>query len=135
MPRVFDRLIDKVVFAHSYDWFASVLHGAQSLVGLIKDPQFNYLLVQTYLSEKGPLKSALLIDLAKAFERVNTQWLMHLLQRYGAPVWLQKYFSWVFTGRTTVPKILNHPASLSFDPHCGTGYGQSLLCASLLPHH
>jgi hypothetical protein len=32
MPRVFDRLLDKVVFAHAYDWFASVLHKAQSLI-------------------------------------------------------------------------------------------------------
>ena len=38
MPRVFDRILDKVVFAHAFDWFASVLHGAQSLISQIKDP-------------------------------------------------------------------------------------------------
>ena len=136
MPRVFDRLIDKVVFAHSFDWFASVLRGAQSLVGLVKDPQFNYLLAQTFLSERGPLKSALLIDLAKAFERVNVFWLMHLLQQYGAPGWLRKYFAWVFTKRTTVPKILNHLAS-PLVPTVGLDMGRAcsvlLFCLSIDP--
>ena len=32
MPRVFDRLIDKVVFAQAFDWFASVLHSYQILI-------------------------------------------------------------------------------------------------------
>ena len=107
MPRVFDRLLDKVVFAKTYQWFEKALHPAQSLISVIKDPQFNYLEAQRYLLRPGPLKSCLLVDLAKAFERVNFEWLLTLLQFYNAPDWLQTYREWTYAGRSTVAKIKN----------------------------
>jgi hypothetical protein len=71
------------VFAHAFDWFAAVLHCSQSLISQTKDPQFNYVLAQTFLAERGPLKTTLLVDLAKAFERVDTKWLLFLLQPHA----------------------------------------------------
>ena len=76
----------------------------------IKDPQLNYILAQAYLSSAGPLKAALLIDLAKAFERVNLDWLHLLLTQYGAPKWLINYFSCTTSSRVTIPKITNRLA-------------------------
>jgi hypothetical protein len=136
-PRVFDRLIDKVVFAHAFDWFATVLHCSQSLISQTKDPQFNYLLAQTFLAEKGPLKTTLLVDLAKAFERVDTRWLLFLLRHYGAPQWLQAYCRWVFRNRVTVPKVLNHLAP-PIEPTVGLDMGRAcsvlLFCLTIDPY-
>ena len=95
----------------------------------IKDPQLNYLLAQTFLAANGPLKAALLIDLAKAFERVNINWLLFLLEQYGAPRWLLNYCSWVFRDRVTVPKVLCHLAS-PIKPCVGLDMGRA--CSVLL---
>ena len=48
-------------------------------------------MAQTQLFKNGPLQVALLIDLAKAFERVDVGWLALLLDSYGAPDCLQNY--------------------------------------------
>ena len=129
MPRVFDRILDKVVFAQAYDWFASVLHEAQSLISQIKDPQLNYILAQAYLGASGPLKAALLIDLAKAFERVNLDWLQLLLIRYRAPKWLIQYVLWTTSSRVTIPKITNKLAP-PIIPTVGLDMGRA--CSVLL---
>ena len=128
LPRAFDRLLDKVVFAHTFDWFFSLLRGTQSLISQIKDTPAKLHSCAIYLAGKEPLKSALLIDLVAAFERVNLSWLQHILARYGALLWLRNYsyVSWTKQKRTTVPKILNHLAP-PIIPLRWSGHGSCLL--------
>ncbi len=72
MPLVYDRILDKVVFAHSYHWFASVLHPAQSLTSIIKEAQFNFCEAQALLLKQAQhTSSILLIDLSKALRGCN----------------------------------------------------------------
>jgi len=77
-----------------------------------------------------------LIDLSKAFERVNLSWLLFLLRRYHAPVWLCNYFSWTFSRRTTVSKITGRLVS-QFEPLVGLDMGRAcsvlLFCLSVDP--
>ena len=136
MPLVYDRLMDKVVFASAFPWFASKLHPAQSLISQIKEPQYNYLEAQTFLQQASGLSAALLVDLAKAFERVNVQWLLRLLQHYNAPRWLIKYVHWTLSNRVTTPKIRGHLTE-PLIPLVGLDMGRAcsvlLFCLSIDP--
>ena len=64
------------------------LHPAQALLNLSREPQFNYLEIQNLLDNPSQQSSVLLSDLAKAFERVNPHWIMHVLFLRGAPYWV-----------------------------------------------
>ena len=47
----------------------------------------------------------LLSDLAKAFERVNPHWILHVLQRLGAPAWAHQYATYVLFGRSVRHRV------------------------------
>ena len=40
--------------------------------------------------------AALLVDLLKAFERVNPYWILHILRMRGAPTWVCNYAKYVY---------------------------------------
>ena len=136
MPLVFDRLIDKTVFAVITPWFKAMLHHSQSLISELKDAQFNYLCAQQHLKHGNARPLALLIDLAKAFERVDLSWLCHLLAHYNAPLWFQKYCKWTWHARSTTTKVMNH-LSPAFHPTVGLDMGRAcsvlLFCLSVDP--
>ena len=50
--------------------------------------QGNFLDMQTYLGDRTRPYFVLLSDLAKAFERVNSDWVLRILQILNAPVWV-----------------------------------------------
>ena len=88
MPLVYDRLMDKVIFASTFEWFAAELHSSQSLLSIIKEPQFNYLEAQKFLQKASTLSAVLLVDLAKAFEVVPRQIMVQAMARQGCLVYL-----------------------------------------------
>ena len=137
MPLVYDRILDKAVFKSAFSWFASVLHPCQSLVDVIKDAQFNFCEAQKLLKKHATqLAATLLVDLSKASERVNLSWLEFLLKWYQAPEWLQCYFTWTWSLRTTTTKISNRLVN-SFSPLVGLDMGRAcsvlLFCLSIDP--
>jgi hypothetical protein len=124
------------MLASTFEWFATSLHPSQSLLSIIKEPQYNYLEVQKFIQRAKSLSAALLVDLAKAFERVNIPWLLRLLHHYHAPKWLIAYFSWTLSKRTTTPKIRGH-LTASLIPVVGLDMGRAcsvlLFCLSIDP--
>ena len=68
MPLVYDRLMDKVMLASTFEWFATSLHPSQSLLSIIKEPEYNYLEVQKFIQRAKSLSAALLVDLTKAIQ-------------------------------------------------------------------
>jgi len=137
MPLVYDRIMDKVVFKAAFSWFSQVLHPSQSLVDVIKEAQYNFCEAQRLLrAHVNRLAATLLIDLSKAFERVNLNWLLFLLRRYRAPEWLYNYFAWTFSSRTTISKITGCLVS-RFEPLVGLDMGRAcsvlLFCLSVDP--
>ena len=59
------------------------LHPAQALLNIFREPQYNYLEVQDFLNCSHEERAVLLSDLAKAFERVNPHWIIHVLMCRG----------------------------------------------------
>ena len=136
MPQVYDRIIDKVMFAFLFTWFSSVLHPSQSLLSIIKEPQFNFFEAQKFLNSAEEFAATLLIDLSKAFERVNLKWLTYLLQRYNAPAFVQRYFEWTFSNRVSIAKVAGHLTE-PIKPVVGLDMGRAcsvlLFCLSIDP--
>ena len=60
--------------------------------------------VQRHL-DSDTASSAILIDLSKAFERVNPYWILRLLQIKRAPHWIVAYAKFVLFGRRVMHKV------------------------------
>ena len=56
------------------------LHPDQALLNMFRGPQYNYLEVQDFLNFSQEERAVLLSDLAKAFERVNPHWIIHVAE-------------------------------------------------------
>ncbi|CAE7228782.1 unnamed protein product, partial [Symbiodinium microadriaticum] len=91
MPDTAARIIDSAVFSKLMQSFCPILHQSQALVSSMKEAPANYLAIQDALWEQGSGAVALLTDMAKAFERVNPGWLLHVLRRLLAPQWVCQY--------------------------------------------
>ena len=74
-----DRIVDRAAYSKFCAVLMGSLHPAQALLNLFREPQFNYLEIQSLLDNPSHQSSVLLSDLAKAFERVNPHWIMHVL--------------------------------------------------------
>ena len=81
------------------------LHPAQALLNMFREPQYNYLEVQDFLNCSHEERSVLLSDLAKAFERVNPHWIIHVLMCRGVSYWVLNYCRHILFGRRVLHKI------------------------------
>ena len=74
---------------------------------------------------------ALSLDLSKAFERVNPYWILQVLRRRGAPVWMCNYARYVLFGRAVRHKVqgrLLRPRPILVGVDMGRSFSVLLFC-------
>ena len=108
LPNTCDRILDRSVYSPFSHCLLGALHPAQALLNLFREPQFNYLDIQHFLDNAMHSHSVLLSDLAKAFERVNPHWIMHVLVARATPYWVLTYCRHILFGRKVLQKIKSH---------------------------
>ena len=83
--------------------------------------------IQALLDSDVPT-AALLVDLSKAFERVNPYWILYILQMRGAPTWVCNYAKYVLLqGRLLLPRAVH----LGLD--MGRSFSVFLFCLAMDP--
>ena len=108
LPNTCDRILDPSIYSPFGHCLLGALHPAQALLNLFREPQFNYLDIQHFLDNATHLHSVLLSDLAKAFERVNPHWIMHVLVARATPYWILTYCRHILFGGKVLHKIKSH---------------------------
>ena len=78
MPNTRDRLVDAIA-AVIMKATSAYMHPSQVVMNCFKEPQHAVNAIQTLLDGSTPM-AALLVDLSKAFERVNPYWILHILR-------------------------------------------------------
>ena len=104
LPNTCDRIVDRAAYAKFCAILIGFLHPAQALLNAFREPQFNYLEIQNLLDGSLNHSSVLLSDLAKAFERVNSHWIMHVLFAREAPFWVLSYCRHVLFARRVLQR-------------------------------
>ena len=82
------------------------------------------------------LHSVLLSDLAKAFERVNPHWIMHVLVARATPYWILAYCRHILFGRKVLQKIKSHfrpPLAIHNGVDMGRAFSVLLFCVAMDP--
>ena len=104
MADTFDRLQDGTVaaqlFRYTRDWF----HPSQTLLNHFREPQAAVLEIQQLIDQSCEFL-ALFLDLAKAFERINPNWIISILYIVQAPMWVINTFRRLLHGRYIQHKI------------------------------
>ena len=80
--------------------------------------------------------SVLLSDLAKAFERVNPHWIMHVLVARATPYWILTYCRHILFGRKVLHKIKSHfrpPLAIHNGVDMGRAFSVLLFCVAMDP--
>ena len=108
LPNTSDRLIDRAAYTQFCHALMGALHPAQALLNSFREPQANYLEVQSFLDNSESWNVVLLSDLAKAFERVNPHWIMQVLIARSSPHWVLRYCRHILFGRKVLHKINGH---------------------------
>ena len=102
MPNTINRLIDGSIAAHVMRHTAHLMHPSQVVMSHFKEPQKAVSCIQRIL-DGDRAACVLLVDLSKAFERVNPHWILASLRIKKAPTWLIAYTKFVlFHRRVTV---------------------------------
>ena len=123
LPNTCDRILDRSIYSPFSHCLLGALHPAQALLNLFREPQFNYLDIQHFLDNAMHLHSVLLSDLAKAFERVNSHWIMHVLVARATPYWILAYCRHTYTKlnptldpllQSTMESIWEGPSAFSY---------------------
>ena len=140
LPNFSDRLIDRAAYAAFTPSLLGYLHPAQALLNLFREPQANYLEVQNFLDNTSERYAVLLSDLAKAFERVNPHWIMHVLFARKAPYWILIYCRHILFGRKVLHKVgsfFRPPLPLNTGVDMGRAFSVLLFCVAMDPwyHH
>ena len=73
MPNTCDRLVDGTIAAVVMKATCAYMHPSQVVMNCFKEPQHAVHAIQALLDSNTPV-AALLVDLSKAFERVNPYW-------------------------------------------------------------
>ena len=139
MPVTWDRLIDQAVYAAILPFFESKLDHAQSLISKFKDPQHNYLAALKLLESATPTNKTyvMLMDLMKAFEKIETAWILTVLSAIDAPEWFISYTKWVLhKDRNATPRIkqtLLQPLNLKRGIDMGRACSVLLFCCAIDP--
>ena len=110
------------------------------LLNLFREPPGNYLAVQHFLDSQDNTHCVLLSDLAKAFERVNPHWIIHVLAARGVAFWVINYCRHILFGRKVLHKIGSTfrpslPINIGVD--MGRAFSVLLFCIAMDPwyHH
>ena len=140
LPNTCDRIVNRAAYAKFCTVLIGYLHPAQALLNLFREPQFNYLEIQNLLDNISQQSCVLLSDLAKAFERVNPHWIMHVLFIRGAPYWVLSYCRHILFGRRVLHKIRSSfrpPLALHNGVDMGRAFSVLLFCVAMDPwyHH
>ena len=140
MPVTWDRLIDHAVYSRILPFFETHLDNSQSLISRFKDPQHNYLRALELMENGTTAKPSfvLLMDLMKAFEKVEVPWVLSVLQRLQVPSWFLKYTTWVLhKDRTSTPRIRStmlSPINITRGLDMGRACSVLLFCAAIDPY-
>ena len=136
LPNTCDRILDRSIYSPFSHCLLGALHPAQALLNLFREPQFNYLDIQHFLDNAMHLHSVLLSDLAKAFERVNPHWIMHVLVARATPYWILTYCRHILFGRKVLHKIKSHfrpPLAIHNGVDMGRAFSVLLFCVAMDP--
>ena len=112
------------------------LHPAQALLNIFREPQYNYLEVQDFLNCSHEERAVLLSDLAKAFERVNPHWIIHVLMCRGVSYWVLNYCRHILFGRRVLHKIhstFRPPLAIHNGVDMGRAFSVLLFCIAMDP--
>jgi hypothetical protein len=104
MPNTCDRLVDGTIAAVIMKATSAYMHPSQVVMNCFKEPQHAVNAIQTLLDGSTPM-AALLVDLSKAFERVNPYWILHILRMRRAPTWVCNYAKYILFGRLIRHKV------------------------------
>ena len=140
LPNTCDRIVDRAAYTLFCQSLIGNLHPAQALLNLFREPQGNYLAVQHFLDSEDNTHCVLLSDLAKAFERVNPHWIIHVLAARGVAFWIISYCRHILFGRKVLHKIGSTfrpslPINIGVD--MGRAFSVLLFCIAMDPwyHH
>ena len=135
MPNTCDRLVDGTIAAVIMKATCAYMHPSQVVMNCFKEPQHAVNAIQTLLDSDVPM-AALLVDLSKAFERVNPYWILHILQMRGAPTWVCNYAKYVLFGRLIRHKVqgrLLPPRAVHVGVDMGRSFSVFLFCLAMDP--
>ena len=140
LPNTCDRLIDRAAYSRFASTLVGALHPAQALLNTFREPQANFLTVQHFLNNTQVHGCVLLSNLAKAFERVNPHWIMHVLFHLKVPYWVIVYCRHILFGRKALHKIgayFRPPIALRTGVDMGRAFSVLLFCIAMDPwyHH
>ena len=136
LPNTSDRILDRSAYSPFCSALMGALRPAQALLNAFREPQFNYLEVQRFLDDTSNLHSVLLSDLAKAFERVNPHWIMHVLITLKVPYWVLCYCRHILFGRRVLHKIkstFRPPLAIHTGVDMGRAFSVLLFCVAMDP--
>ena len=104
MPNTLDRLVDGTIASVVMKAVAPNMHPSQTVISMFKEPARAVTAIQSFL-DSSKASCALLADLSKAFERVNSYWILALLRSKGAPAWVIRYSHFVLFERRVTHKV------------------------------
>ena len=136
LPNTCDRIIDRAAYSLFCQTLMNSLHPAQALLNLFREPQYNYLEVQDFLNCSHEERAVLLSDLAKAFERVNPHWIIHVLMCRGVSYWVLNYCRHILFGRRVLHKIhstFRPPLAIHNGVDMGRAFSVLLFCIAMDP--
>ena len=136
LPNTCDRIVDRAAYTLFCQTLIGKLHPAQALLNLFRELQGNYLAVQQFLDTQETTHCVLLSDLAKAFERVNPHWIIHVLAARGVAFWIICYCRHILFGRKVLHKIGSTfrpslPINIGVD--MGRAFSVLLFCVAMDP--
>ena len=135
MPNTCDRLVDGTIAAVIMKATSAYMHPSQVVMNCFKEPQHAVNAIQTLLDSNTPM-AALLVDLSKAFERVNPYWILHILRMRGAPTWVCNYAKYILFGRLIRHKVqgrLLPPRAVHAGVDMGRSFSVFLFCLAMDP--
>ena len=136
LPNTCDRIIDRAAYSNFCQTLMNSLHPAQALLNIFREPQYNYLEVQDFLNCSHEERVVLLSDLAKAFERVNPHWIIHVLMCRGVSYWVLNYCRHILFGRRVLHKIhstFRPPLAIHNGVDMGRAFSVLLFCIAMDP--
>ena len=136
LPNTCDRIIDRAAYSNFCQTLMNSLHPAQALLNIFREPQYNYLEVQDFLNCSHEARAVLLSDLAKAFERVNPHWIIHVLMCRGVSYWVLNYCRHILFGRRVLRKIQSTyrpPLAIHNGVDMGRAFSVLLFCIAMDP--
>ena len=135
MPNTCDRLVDGTIAAVVMKATSAHMHPSQVVMNCFKEPQHAVHAIQALLDSTTPV-AALLVDLSKAFERVNPYWILRILRMRRAPTWVCNYARYILFGRLIRHKVqgrLLPPRAVHVGVDMGRSFSVFLFCLAMDP--